>query len=215
MSALTTSSFLRVHLLLSFLSFMHAVWCRLKNIISIQTGRESAGTPPACKFIWFAHQRRSINLLRRETGVVMAHPRADKSIACLLTRFLSGCSCWHDLARWCFTKVMWRPGLKLSLSVSSWTPCNPDFMQQYDCLHVWLRLDEIFKRRQKKILQPLSLFFQGSCGSARSLHLPQIVFTPAYPQDSKIHHLTSTHAWKTPSINHTLNLLILWLRLPS
>lgn len=153
MSVLTTSSVLHVHLLLRFLPFMHAVLCQLKNIISIQTGRESAGTPPACEFIWFAHRRRSINLLRRETGVLVVHPRADKSIVCLLTRFLTGCLCWHDLARRqarCFTKVKWRPRLKLFLSVISWTPCDPVWMWKYDCWHVWLRLDEIFKRSRKK-----------------------------------------------------------------
>lgn len=128
MSALTTSSFLCAHLLLSFLSFMHAILCQLENIISTQTGRESAGTPPACKFIWFAHWRRSINLLRRETGVLVAYPRADRSIACLLTRFLCGCSCWKDLTSWrawCFAKVRWRPRLELFLSVISLTPFNP------------------------------------------------------------------------------------------
>lgn len=82
MSLLATSSRLCVHLLLSFLLFMHVVLCQLKNIISIQTGRDSAGAPQACKFIWFVHRRQRINLLRRETGVLMALPRAD-IIACL------------------------------------------------------------------------------------------------------------------------------------
>lgn len=107
-SILTTLSLCHVLLLLSFLLFMHAVLCQLKNIIPIQTGRESAGMPPACKFIWFAQRWRSINLLRREAGVLQ-RIRALIRVACVYVFankiFRSGCSCWRgweEWQAWCF-----------------------------------------------------------------------------------------------------------------
>lgn len=107
-SVLTTLSLCHVPLLLSFLLFMHAVLCQLKNIIPIQTGRESAGVPPACKFIWFAHRRRSINLLRREAGVLQRiRTLIRAACVCVFANkiFMSGCSCWRyweEWQAWCF-----------------------------------------------------------------------------------------------------------------
>lgn len=102
-SVLTTLSLRHVPLLLSFLLFMHAVLCQLKNIIPIQTGRESAGVPPACKFIWFARRRRSINLLRREAGVLQrSRSLIRAACVCVFANkiLVSGCSCWRDWEEW-------------------------------------------------------------------------------------------------------------------